>query len=263
MIILLTGTVSPDGMFDTKLQNPDLRKKQYIEAIDFYLRETDLKIVFCENTCTNFFYEINSDHKYDRLEFITFNGNDYPKEFGKGYGEAKIIHYVIKHSRFLQNDNFFIKITGRVKILNIHDIISQFLELSHDINTIMIELCYNNHARSVCYITSKQWMYETLMLYSNKLNDSKAYYFERMMFQSILNSKKIRIKPCFAKIEGISGTFLTKYENYPLIQIKVNHYNTLCILYKSRNERLRYLIAKINWYYNLVLRKVFIWLKLI
>ena len=118
----MTATVVPNGTKYTYLQDPETRKSQYLEAIDFYLRETAYDIVFCENTGANLFDEIESQEKYGRLEYLTFYGNDYDKSLGKGYGEARIIEYAIRNSQRLKSADFVIKITGRVKILNLYEL---------------------------------------------------------------------------------------------------------------------------------------------
>jgi len=49
-VILLTGCINPDGMPFTKLMDISERQKQYEEAIRFYLKETCLRIVYCDNS---------------------------------------------------------------------------------------------------------------------------------------------------------------------------------------------------------------------
>ena len=123
--ILLTGTITPNGMGNTVLQDPTLREKQYIDAIEYYLNGTDLKIVFCENSEKNIFHKINSEKKTTQLECITFDGNNYDKNRGKGYGEAAIIKYALENSEFLNSADYLFKITGRVKIKNIKKLIKK------------------------------------------------------------------------------------------------------------------------------------------
>ena len=50
MILLLTGCINPAGMSYTTLINPEERKKQYVDAIHFYLSKTNYPIVFSENS---------------------------------------------------------------------------------------------------------------------------------------------------------------------------------------------------------------------
>ena len=134
--ILLTACVNPCGMSDTALQDPDVRAEQYRQALDFYIKETNLPIVFCENTM----YDMSVDYKQyidsGRLEFLTFDGNNYDKQRGKGYGEAVIMKYAVEHSNLIRNSKYIIKITGRLIVTDIKRISSSPL------------LCLNNLFRS-------------------------------------------------------------------------------------------------------------------
>ncbi|ULT28283.1 hypothetical protein KUH03_17840 [Sphingobacterium sp. E70] len=69
--LLLTGCILPNGMVLTALQDAEMRKHQYIDAIRFYLRATDLPIVFAENSGTDISSAFDADEK-KRIEFITF-----------------------------------------------------------------------------------------------------------------------------------------------------------------------------------------------
>lgn len=100
-VILLTACVNPNGMSNTAIQDIDIRKQQYKDAIDFYLRRTDYGIVFVENSSTDMSQGYCVPISKGRLEMITFEGNNYDRKLGKGYGEAMIIDYVFKHSRLL------------------------------------------------------------------------------------------------------------------------------------------------------------------
>ena len=117
--ILLTACVNPQGMPHTTLQDSRIRAEQYKRALDFYLCETRLPIIFCENTM----YDMSSDYfqyiESGRLEYLTFDGNDYDKRRGKGYGEAIIMKFAIDHSRIISNSKYVIKVTGRLIITNI------------------------------------------------------------------------------------------------------------------------------------------------
>ena len=125
--ILLTACVNPSGMSHTVLQNPEERAEQYKQALDFYVKETNLPIVFCENTM----YDMASDYiQYidsGRLEYMTFDGNNYDRSRGKGYGEAVIMGYALEHSEIIKNSKYVIKITGRIIIEDIRQYTSSVL----------------------------------------------------------------------------------------------------------------------------------------
>lgn len=63
-ILLLTACINPDGMPFTCLADVGVRKKQYIEALNFYLKNTTRKIVFVENSGT----DISSSFKDSSIE---------------------------------------------------------------------------------------------------------------------------------------------------------------------------------------------------
>lgn len=73
-VLLLTATINPNGMTFTALQDVEIRKRQYLDAIDYYLTKTPYKIVFCENSGVNIFEEIKSPDKYQRLEYLILGG---------------------------------------------------------------------------------------------------------------------------------------------------------------------------------------------
>ena len=129
----MTACVDPQGMSYTYLQDKDIRKQQYIEAIEFYLDKTDLPIVFAENTNTDFSHLFKKYIDEGRLEYITFDGNSgFDKIKGKGYGEALIMMYAINHSHILNNCNYLIKVSGRIKVENIERMAnSNWLRIKH------------------------------------------------------------------------------------------------------------------------------------
>lgn len=91
IVVLLTACVNPNGMSKTVLQDVELRRKQYVNALNFYLQETSLPICFVENTGFDMSCEFHSYIDSGRLEYLCFKGNNYDKSLGKGYGEAVII----------------------------------------------------------------------------------------------------------------------------------------------------------------------------
>ena len=102
-ILFLTACVNPNGMAYTKLNNPEVRLQQYKDALDWYLDHTDMKILLVENSGTDISSSYQKQIGEGRLEFLCFDGNNYDRFRGKGYGEAAIIAYGIAHSRLLKS----------------------------------------------------------------------------------------------------------------------------------------------------------------
>jgi hypothetical protein len=208
-VILLTACVDPNGMKYTKLQNSEQRKKQYIEALDWYINNTNFNIIFAENSNCDFSDMYKKYIEENRLEYLTYSGNDYDKSLGKGFGEANIIKYAINNSKLIRDDDYIIKITGRIKVLNINKLI--------DVKDKAIQ--YKNNGNKFAEGTIVSFPVKFIKKYFNKninlINDSKSFYFEHALYKSI-NEQKEFIKREFKinpKIDGFRGTTGKKYSN--------------------------------------------------
>lgn len=180
-IILLTACVNPAGMAYTVLQDSEKRLLQYIIALKFYLSKTDLPIVFCENTNYDISNYFEKEIKEKRLEILTFDGNNFDKGKGKGYGEALIIDHAIRNSKFINQSDRIIKITGRLIIENIVNLVR-----GAKINTCIyadIIGSDNNVCCSICFISPVSFLKDYFLPDIESLNDSQNYYFEHLLFE--------------------------------------------------------------------------------
>ena len=209
MILLLTGCINPDGMKYTALQNAKERELQYYNAIQYYLDKTSLPIVFCENSNQlEFCKYFKAEKQKGKFEYLTFNGNNYDKNRGKGYGEAIIIDYALKHSKIInQNsvDNSIVKITGRIIIKNINVLLSHCNKDKVYANFYPKDkLC-----SSQCFVSPISFL-SFFVIDAHRINDSKHYYFEHLLYDKINDWKKMgRKHSCFINPIlriGISGT---------------------------------------------------------
>ena len=255
--ILMTACINPNGMGCTALQNPKIRKAQYLEAIDYYLNETKYDIVFCENTGTNIYDEIQSPEKHIRLEYLTFLGNEYDKRKGKSYGEAVIIQYAIQNSRKLQNCEYIIKITGRVKILNLNSLAVKLSKRRPFGQIVALEFSNKDWAKSVCFFSPKEWLLMTVEKYRVLLSDT-GYNFEKMISDSITKTRGMKVCRFHPIIDGICAWSNTSYINLNMSQRKLNHFCALRYLYRSRGDKLNYLRTALYWIYYIVERKLYI-----
>ncbi len=130
-VLLMTATITPPCDAPELARNDaGLRLADYCEALRFYLTVPDHivnKIIFVDNSDSDLsaLEAIVSDvphHK--KVELIKFQGNDHPPEFGKGYGEFKLIDYGITHSTLLDPDDLIWKVTGRLRVLNLSQMIT-------------------------------------------------------------------------------------------------------------------------------------------
>lgn len=207
-VILLTGCINPNGMPFTQLTDANERQKQYVDAILFYLSNTNCPIVFCENSNTDISHIFNNAQ--NRLEILTFPGNQH-KQRGKGYGEVEIIEYALQHSLYLKEDCIIIKITGRLIVNNIGIIINSLPSHKNFITCLFHSDLSFADSRIFCatspffreFITNKKY-----------INDSKNIFFEHILASTVLSSSM-----CFVPyvenplIMGISGSTGEKYSH--------------------------------------------------
>ena len=225
MILLLTGCINPNGMTMTALLDKEERKAQYIKAINYYLTETKFPIVFSENSGTDISNLFEDAIKSGRMEYLTFIGN-HNKEKGKGYGECEIILHALRYSEIINSakNKTIAKITGRLIIKNIKRII-----LTHSFlfskKTIFCAINSDLSFPDSRFIIAPEDFYLTFLKSKDIINDSKGYYFEHALLDTIRKEKQYYYSPFFInpQIKGISGS---TGECYP------EKYSTLSFAYR-------------------------------
>lgn len=119
VVLVLTATVTPNVRGGVVCDNK-IRLKMYLDAIEWYISNTSYKIVVAENSGAqigNLFCERQLEN---RLEFIEWSEQPDVPDWGKSYKEMKILEKVWQQSRFVRlMDAIIVKITGRLKVLNI------------------------------------------------------------------------------------------------------------------------------------------------
>ena len=211
-VILLTACISPGGMAYTALQDSNERKRLYVDATKFYIDSINYPIVFCNNSGENL--SVDFPDCRERVEFLSFFGNDYDKQLGKGYGEYKIIEYALHNRKHLQDASRIIKITGRLKIFDLETqirvaSICYFFDSSYILVADFSQK--ERFARSECIIAKKDF-FEKYFLVANNINDSQNYYFEHLLFDVAVTSPYEPKRFCLLLgIEGVSGSTEMQY----------------------------------------------------
>ncbi len=134
-ILLLTATVTPPaGSRNLIRLDPRERLEDYCTAFDFYLTLLDRgvdRIIFAENSnsdITRLVRMAAGRGLSGRVEFLSFYGLDYPPAYDRGYGELKLVDYMVEHSAFIRQftpDYTLWKVTGRYIIRNLDKIIAR------------------------------------------------------------------------------------------------------------------------------------------
>jgi hypothetical protein len=213
-VIFLTGCINPAGMTFTVLQDPKIRQQQYTDAIRYYVKATDLPILFVENSGTDISPVFNQEIRSGRLEVITFDGNNYDKNLGKGYGEMLIIERALEVSRLLKDADFVFKITGRYKLLNLKSFVQQYRENRK--LEVLVDLKHQlQYSDSRIWGSSVSFLREILVKYKNQINDSENFYFEHALcyatHEAIL--KKYAFVG-FRNLPRFDGTYATSNKRY-------------------------------------------------
>jgi len=134
-ILLLTATITPrTGVPNLKRTDPTLRLRDYEQALKFYLSKLNQccdAIVFAENSNS----DVSSLKKLaaernlsNQVEFVVFDGLDYPPHYDRAYGEFKLIDYAMANSKIIasQSENTIVwKITGRYVVENLDKLINR------------------------------------------------------------------------------------------------------------------------------------------
>lgn len=113
--IILTATIDTGVCPNLQRKDIDQRLDDYKKTLEKYLRNTDLKILFVENSnqnCEELFKDLIQKHT-NRVEFISFDGNQTSFSKGKGHGEKISILYALNNSKLYTNELFFYKVSGR------------------------------------------------------------------------------------------------------------------------------------------------------
>lgn len=254
--IVLTACINPNGKGYTKLQDADIRRKQYEEALAFYLNSTDLPIVFVENTMTDISHSFKRYIDSGRLEYICFDGNNYNNDWGKGYGEAKILIYGIENSRIIAQSQYVIKITGRVIVRNIKRISESF---TFGFNRLFrCNLASETMMSTVVFIGEPRKIKEMCESILDKLAYSEDHQIEYHLHQAIVEDKTLALIPFTYSpiLDGISGTYNGKYT------YRCNRDNLLdnlffwTIILKRQGKVLRSLSVKCLYYISVVISRL-------
>lgn len=211
-VLLITGTINVSTRVPfVAVTNPDIRLKDYISTINWAIKSTNFdSIVFCENSGFNLNVETIDTFakaKNKRFEYMTFIGNiETIQKKGKGYGEGEIIQYALNNSKLLQENSIFCKLTGRLMIKNINDLIKKpqnyFMHIKGE-----------KKIDTRFYCIKKQDYVKIFYDSYKKVNDLNGYYLENVFYNDlILSNIKYRCfygKPYFL---GISGSTGVRYE---------------------------------------------------
>jgi hypothetical protein len=241
-VLLLTAAIDIKGMKKAYPKDPKTRERDYISSLNYYIQNHPKvrKIVFVENSGwpLDLIKQACADNPHGKeVEFISLNINDFPREYGKGFGEISLIDMGIKQSRLAKSSSHIGKITGRIRLLNLTNILTR-IELNKykcifDVKDqgwflkkyVLREKFASPYADTRFLIFEKSFY---LQYFQPRLlnHDAGVFYMEREIFNAIEIAKesesvlnRFPIEPNFS---GIAGHFLGK--NYDGLKEMVKYY---------------------------------------
>ena len=239
IVLLLTGTINPNSHDILAVQDPEIRRRQYIDAIFYYLQNTDYNIIFTENSGTSIKNEFEGQ---ERIEIITFSSLASVPDKGKGWKELEIIDYSITNSKFIHSGVAVVKITGRLKVLDINSIGEQVKRLKSGLDNFVLCNVYKAFKMdSRCFAFTLDF-WPVLFKHGQYIN--LHYSFERALWKAIceydlLSNCKYKQFNQPLRISGISGGLGIPYKHgFFLTMIKrVRHFFMVPLIYeKFRNQ---------------------------
>lgn len=205
-ILIITGCIRPNQNIPyLKLIDSSIRLAQYIESIEFYILNSNFDIIiFGENS--NYYYNIDklkkmADELGKEFEWLSFCGDENKAiKRGKGFGEGEIIEYILSNSRYKAEIKCFVKVTGRLKVVNINNILNRINFNKNYFNPDVNLIKFLKNKKPV--IDTRFYFVQT-NYYNNILKD---------LYKSVDDKNDLQLETCFFKALNENK----KYDNFPI-----------------------------------------------
>lgn len=212
MLLIITGAVNPGkdaGL--SEAGKAEKRLEQYCYGLEKCIRFGAFsKIVFCDNTAagTESFEPLQklAESLNVRLELLSFQGDsEAVARQGKGYGEGEIMEYVMAHSSLAADSEYMLKLTGRLVVDNLKQIV---VELDK-------RKCYFNIPnRTLRNLADTRFYGMPISIFQRSfqkaylsVDDKNGYYLEHA-YTDVIRKHKIPTynMPRYPRITGLSGS---------------------------------------------------------
>lgn len=226
--LLLTAAIKPPSNMQMTLANDNIREREYLDSVRFHSKALaacglQRRMILVEGS------ESPAESLKDAciesgFEFIKYRYSTPDRERGKGHREATMIQYAI--DTLGARDTLFLKITGRLRVLNLCAIINA-IELQG-------AACFATaHAKTyyadtrVIAFTGAFWSHVVSL--SNYIDDDNGRYLEHVVAAAIRVASLDGMRADYlyppAQLLGTSGTHGTEYsESY--LMAKLNSLKT-------------------------------------
>jgi hypothetical protein len=215
--LVIPSTVHVSAPY-TFLTDPLEREKQYLDSISFFIRETPLlKIIVCDNSGFQYpasLYELARAHTKE-IELLSFQGNkELVTNYGKGYGEGEIMQFVLSNSSLIKTADGFLKVTGRLKLLNAEKLLKKcneqenyFMPVSLLRPRFMVPAAARHCVDTRVYYTTREFFSNVLLNAHLEVRDKNTFFLEHAYYRAIAASGiKVKCFPVAPEISGMSGS---------------------------------------------------------
>ena len=245
LALVLTATIDIKGMPKAYPTVPEQRQEDYFNSLKYYVKNHPRlqKIIFIENSGwpLDRVKEATVDNPYHKqVELISLNCNDFPRQLGKGYGECLLIEKGLEKSKLIESVSYFAKITGRIYLLNLTEILEAVTEpfnclcdlKEHGwaIRKMWGERQVSPHSDTRFWVCKNEF-YNLYIKPLHQQHQQGCFYIETKFYKAIKAAKKqekiinrLAIEPNFY---GIAGHFQGKD-------------------YGSRRERIKFIIRSLT-----------------
>jgi hypothetical protein len=217
--LLITGAIDVERNHVpfTRITNTQMRLGQYIRAIEYAIRKyrSINRIIFVENT--NFPYDYSAlyslaAHHGKTLEVLPFKGNREKTAFhGKGFGEIECINYALENSKLLKASTGFVKLTGRVEVLNFDCL----LHSAYGTNSFYaISTAAFPYVETILYRVDKHFFQKNMEDAGALVLDREKMYLERVFYKKLYELKERHSVGSFRAYRFLQGLSASTGNSY-------------------------------------------------
>ena len=221
--MVLTASVNPKGMY-VKVADSQTRLQQYLRAVAALL-DTASPIVdgitLIENTgadLTPFHALAAKNNRYGKkVEFLGLNLNDYPLEYGIGYGEFRLLDEGIQQSKFIGPETSLVKLTGRLIVRNLVSILSRIpggMDMVADMQA--YKSLSDGWVESRLMVIGQPFYMKKIIGMYHQVNGTKGVAAEHCLYQVVRGSPGANIIPRLPREPqwvGYSGSTGMRYDS--------------------------------------------------
>jgi len=150
-----------------------------------WLENTTFRLVIVENSNADLSWLSIIQQQYpNRIEYLSFDGNTYPREFGKGFGEMLSINYAVDNSKFVSEVDYVFKCSGRYFLSELSNIFKGPLE--DNIKAIIYSISEYQLCSGCVFFYLTKDIYDKYMR-NFIVNDTAGIYFEHGLEHTIKN----------------------------------------------------------------------------